>query len=148
MRCCTQRRVDEGRTESTREIGDRSDSRRDAYCVGENTVQCSRTFVRCFTQRRVDERRTESTREIDNRSDSGRDAHCVGESTMKCPQHVDESYVKILQNRKPPHPHRILHEKPWRHFPRAHVRLIIIYTQKRVEISPLVEMAFRGLRHH
>ena len=55
---------------------------------------------------------------------------------------------KKLGLENPPHPHRALHAKPWRHLPRAHVRLIIVYTQKRVEISPLVEMAFQGLRDH
>ena len=70
------------------------------------------------------------------------------ENTMPRSQHVDESYVKRCENQNPPHPHRILHVKQWRHLPSPHLRLIVIYTQKRVEISPFEEMAFQGLRDH
>ena len=70
------------------------------------------------------------------------------ENNMPRSQHMDESYVNIFEFQNPPRPHRILRAKPWKHLPRAHGRLLIIYTQNGVETSPLVEMAFQGLRHH
>ena len=37
------------------------------------------------------------------------------ENTMNRSQHVDESYVNIIEVQNPPHPLRVLHDKPWRH---------------------------------